>query len=28
VIEHTSPAPGEPGPKNPTDRIFLRYPRP
>jgi hypothetical protein len=26
VLEHTSPAPGEPGPKNPTDRIFLRYP--
>ena len=28
VIEHTSPAPGEPGPRNPQDRIFLRYPRP
>jgi predicted DCC family thiol-disulfide oxidoreductase YuxK len=28
VIEHASPAPGEPGPKHPSDRVFLRYPRP
>ena len=28
VLEHASPAPGEPGPREPRDRIFLRYPNP
>jgi hypothetical protein len=28
VLEHASPAPGEPGPRNPQDRVFLRYPPP